>query len=86
MADNTLKPIVQEVEYGSIIVHLDKLMKDKDVTNYAVNTTTNIRFQTIQALRDNSCSRIDFEVLAKLCYAFDCKVGDILEYKPKEKE
>lgn len=84
MSKNTLKPIVQEVDYGTIIVHLDKLMKDKDVTNYVVNTNTNIRFQTIQALRDNTATRIDFKVLAKLCYTLGCNVTDIIEYVPNK--
>lgn len=85
MSKDTLKPIVQEVEYGTIIVHLDKLMKDKDVTNYVLNTNTNIRFQTIQSLKDNTATRIDFKVLAKLCYSLGCNVADIIEYVPNQK-
>lgn len=85
MSKDTLKPIIQEVEYGTIIVHLDKLMKDKNITNYVLNTHTNIRFQTIQSLRDNTATRIDFKVLAKLCYSLGCKVSDIIEYVPNKK-
>lgn len=85
MSKDTLKSIVQEVEYGTIIVHLDKLMKDKDVTNYVLNTNTNIRFQTIQSLKDNTATRIDFKVLAKLCYSLGCNVADIIEYVPNKK-
>lgn len=84
MSKNTLKPIIQEVEYGTIIVHLDKLMKNKDITNYVLNTYTNIRFQTIQSLKENTATRIDFKVLAKLCYSLGCNVGDIIEYVPNQ--
>ena len=75
MKQNNLKPILQEVEYGKIKINLDKIMKDR-------NNKTNIRFQTIQALRDNLSSRIDFNVLAKLCYSLNCKIEDIIEYIP----
>lgn len=85
MSKDILKPIVQEVEYGTIIVHLDKLMKNKNATNYVLNTNTNIRFQTIQSLRDNTATRIDFKVLAKLCYSLNCNVADIIEYVPNKK-
>lgn len=84
MSENTLRPIIQEVEYGKIIIHLDKLMTNKNITNYVLNTNTNIRFQTIQSLRDNSATRIDFKVLAKLCYSLGCNVADIIEYVPNE--
>ncbi len=83
MSKENINPIVQEIEYGSIKVNLDKLMKIKNISTYQLNTKANIRFQTVQALRDNTSSRIDFEVLAKICYALNCKVSDIIEYVPK---
>lgn len=82
MKQNNLKPILQEVEYGKIKINLDKIMKDRNITTYQLNNKTNIRFQTIQALRDNLSSRIDFNVLAKLCYSLNCKIEDIIEYIP----
>lgn len=84
MNKNNLKPILQEVEYGEIKINLDKIMNDKNITTYQLNNNTNVRFQTIQALRDNSASRIDFNVLAKLCYSLNCKVEDIIEYIPNK--
>lgn len=79
---NNIKPIVYEIQYGKIIVKLDEIMKKLDVSNYELNSKANIKFQTIQNLRINKASRIDFEELAKLCYSLDCKVEDILEYVP----
>lgn len=84
MKQNNLKPILQEVEYGKIKINLDKIMKDRNITTYQLNNKTNIRFQTIQALRDNLSSRIDFNVLAKLCYSLNCKIEDIIEYIPNK--
>ncbi len=84
MNNNNLKPILQEVEYGEIKINLDKIMNNKNITTYQLNNNTNVRFQTIQALRNNSASRIDFNVLAKLCYSLDCKVEDIIEYIPNK--
>ena len=82
MEKENIKPIVFEIEYGKIIVKLDEIMKKLNVSNYELNSKANIKFQTIQNLRINKSSRIDFEVLAKLCYSLNCKVEDILEYVP----
>lgn len=80
LTEPVIKPIIQEVNYGNIRIRLNEIMKEKNISTYQLSTRANIRFQTIQALRDNSSSRIDFEVLAKICYSLDCKVEDIIQY------
>ena len=35
----------------------------------------------IKALRENKATRIDFNVLAKLCYVLECRVEELIEYK-----
>lgn len=82
MSKETIRPILQEIEYGTIKIKLDDIMNSKNISTYQLNTKSNIRFQTIQSLRENTSSRIDFEVLAKLCYSLGCKVSDIIEYIP----
>lgn len=85
MSDDKINAVVTEVEYGNIRVKLDEIMKARDISTYQLNVKTNIKFQTIQNLRENTSSRIDFEVLAKICYALDVKVEDVLEYEPVKK-
>ena len=80
LTEPVIKPIIQEVNYGNIRIRLNEIMKEKNISTYQLSTRANIRFQTIQSLRDNSSSRIDFEVLAKICYSLDCKVEDIIQY------
>lgn len=83
MSNSNIKSIIQEVEYGSIkTTNLNKLMEEKQISTYQLSVKTNIRFQTIQNLRENISSRIDFEVLAKICYCLECSVSDVLEYEP----
>ena len=84
MSDKGIKPVVLEIEYGTIKVKLDEILTKRGISTYELNTKTNVRFQTIQALRENTSSRIDFEVLAKICFALDLKVEDIIEYVPNE--
>ena len=81
MKEKKLKPILQEVEYGKIKVKLDEILNERGISTYDLSNTANIRFQTIQTLRKNDSTRIDFLVLAKLCYALDVKVEDLIEYE-----
>lgn len=86
MSNSSINQIVYEIEYGSIKINLDTIMNKRNISNYELSTKANIRFQTIQTLRENTATRIDFDVLAKICYALNCKTDDIIEYIPTEKE
>lgn len=35
---------------------------------------------------NNTITRFDADVLARICYVLDCKIEDILEYIPPEKQ
>lgn len=84
--NNEIKPVIYEVQYGKIKTKLDKIMTERNISNYELSNKSNIRFQTIQGLREDTASRVDFDVLAKICYALNCKVEDIIEYVPNEDE
>ena len=84
--NNEIKPVVYEVQYGKIKTKLDKIMSERNISNHELSNKSNIRFQTIQGLREDTASRVDFDVLAKICYALNCKVEDIIEYVPNEDE
>ena len=84
--NNEIKPVIYEVQYGKIKTKLDKIMSERNISNYELSNKSNIRFQTIQGLREDTASRVDFDVLAKICYALNCKVEDIIEYVPNEDE
>lgn len=75
------KEVRQEIDYGQIILKLDDILNKKQITTYELSTSANIRFQTVKKLREDTATRIDFNVLAKICYVLNCRVQDIIEYK-----
>ncbi len=83
-ANKEIKEIMQVVDYGDIELKLDKLLNDRNISTYELSNKAHIRFQTIQNLRKRQTTRIDFNVLARICYSLDCKVQDVIEYKEKK--
>lgn len=79
--NNEIKEIMQELDYGEINIKLDDLLNKRNISTYELSTKSNIRFQTFQSLRENKSTRINFNILAKLCYTLNCKVEDLIEYK-----
>lgn len=76
------KELFEYKDYGRIQINLNKLMEEKKITTYELSSKANIRFQTIQNLRNGVSTRLDLEVLAKICYMLDCKTEDIITYLP----
>lgn len=79
--NNDINEIMQEIDYGEINIKLDSLLNDRNISTYELSTKSNIRFQTIKRLRENKSTRINFNILAKLCYTLNFRVEDLLEYK-----
>lgn len=82
MRRNTLdKKVLEYKDFGYIKIKLNDIMTKKNITIYELSTKADIRFQTIKKLKEaDEVTRINLDVIAKLCYVLDCKVEDILEY------
>ena len=48
-----------------------------------VARATGLNRNTITLLYNETATRLDLESIDKLCELFDCQVGDLLEYQPK---
>ena len=55
-------------------------MKNKGISTYILREACGIDSKTIRRLRANE--NIETKTLDKLCSALDCRIEDIIEYKP----
>ena len=77
-----INDINEKRRYGKIDIKLNEQMKIKNVNVYRLSQSTNLSYNTIRSYKENQpISRIDLDVLARLCFTLDCKVEDLLEYK-----
>lgn len=75
---------MKSIEYkpfGTIRIKLDEYLTKNNISTYALAKATALEFKVIKNLRKLMVTRIDFEVLAKICYALEVKIDDILEYQ-----
>ncbi len=67
--------------YGKISIMLDKQMKNKNITIYRLSKVTELSYNTIRAYKENKpITRVDLDVLARLCYSLNCDICDLLKY------
>ena len=55
-------------------------MKNKGISTYKLREACGIDSKTIRRLRANE--NIETKTLDKLCSVLDCRIEDIIEYKP----
>lgn len=75
---------MRNIEYkpcGKVRVKLDEHMTKNNISTYALAKATGLEFRTIQNLREATIRRVDLEVLAKVCYALEITVDEILIYE-----
>lgn len=77
---------VYKVNYqnGYFLFKLNSLLEEKHVTKNSVLTKKEIDFNSMQRLIKGSLTRLDLDILAKLCDELNCKIEDIVEYRNDE--
>lgn len=74
------------VEYGKVRLKLDEIMKKQNISINKLAFRSEMQRTQLKHYIKNDVQRVDLTVLARLCYALECSLEDIIEYVPSEKE
>jgi len=73
-------------EYGTIKIKLDELLKKSGMSKNKLSHRAEMQRSQINHYCNNEAVRLDTDILARICTVFDCKIEDLLEFIPPEKE
>lgn len=77
-----IRGIAELKNYGKVEIKLRSIMDKRNVSIYRVSQLASLKHSTVKNYYYNSpITRVDLDVIAKLCYVLDCKIDDLLEYK-----
>ncbi|MBQ8133659.1 MAG: helix-turn-helix transcriptional regulator [Clostridia bacterium] len=71
---------------GNIIINIDVMLAKRKMSVTELSERVGITLPNISVLKNGRAKAIKISTLAKLCEALNCQPGDILEYRPAEKE
>ena len=71
-------------EYGKIIIKLDELIKKAGISKNKLSHKAEMQRTQINNYCKNNVTRLDTDVLARICTVLDCKIEDLLEFVPNE--
>lgn len=74
------------VNYGHIRLKLDKIMKEQNISINKLAFRAEMQRTQLKSYIKNEVQRVDLSVLARLCYALECSLDDLIEYIPADNE
>ena len=68
--------------YGTIHIKLAELLKEKGMSKSKLSHRAEMQRTQINNYCNNKITRLDTDVLARICTALDCEIADLLEFVP----
>ena len=68
--------------YGKIIIKLDTVIKEKGISKNKLSHKAEMQRTQLNNYCNNRITRLDTDVLARLCTVLDCKIEDLIEFIP----
>ncbi len=71
--------------YGKIKINLLRLIQEKGISKNKLSQRAEMQRTQLNHYCNNTITRLDTDVLARLCTVLDCEISDLLEFIPPEK-
>ena len=69
---------------GQFIFKLEEQLQKKGKSKYRLSKDLNTEYKVINRYVYGDLSKLDLDVIARLCDACECDISDLIEYKRKE--
>lgn len=73
---------MEERDFGNIRIKLTDLIKEKNISKNKLSHRAEMQRTQLNHYCNNTVTRLDTAVLARLCTALDCEISDLLEFIP----
>ena len=73
-------------KYGTIRIKLDELIHKAGISKNKLSHRAEMQRSQINHYCNNEITRLDIDVLARLCTVLDCQIGDLLTFIPPKTE
>lgn len=70
--------------HGVVRIHLEELIQKSGMSKNQVSHLAAMERTQLNNYCKNKVSRVDLDVLARLCTAPDCSIGELLEFLPEK--
>ena len=72
--------------YGAVRINLAKLIEENGISKSKLSQRAEMQRTQLNRYCNNAVTRLDIDVLARLCTVLDCEIGDLLEFVPPDRK
>lgn len=72
--------------FGRIDIHLRELLEQSGLSKNKFSQRAEMQRTQLNHYYNNTVTRLDTDVLARICTVLGCQIGDLLEFVPPEDE
>lgn len=76
---------MEDKDYGHIRIKLAELIAEKGISKNKLSHKAEMQRSQINQYCNEEITRLDTAVLARICSALECRIEDLLEFVPAEK-
>ena len=77
---------MEPMQYGTIKIRLAELITEAGISKNKLSHRAEMQRSQINNYCNNKVSRLDIEVLARLCTVLGCSIADLLEFEPPSRQ
>ena len=77
-----MQPVLFRAEYGAVELRLKDVLDERKMTRNQLARMIDARFEVVNKWYSGKVEKLDLDILARICYALDCEVSDIVVYVP----
>lgn len=71
-------------QFGTIKINLNQLIERAGISKNKLSHRAELQRTQLNRYCNNTVTRLDTDVLARLCTVLDCHIGELLEFVPPE--
>ena len=72
--------------YGTVKINLAKLIAESGISKSKLSQRAEMQRTQLNRYCNNTVTRLDIDVLARICTVLACEIGDLLEFIPPDKK
>lgn len=70
--------------YGTVRINVAKIIEEKGISKNKLSQRAEMQRTQLNNYCNNKISRLDIDVLGRLCTVLECEISDLLEFVPPE--
>lgn len=68
-------------DYGKATINLKNLLEEKNMSRNKLCGLIATNYDLVNRYYNNKVTRIDLDIVARICYVLDCEVSDLIKYE-----